>query len=43
MEMNHFEMKISKFSNQLIDDMHVERAKKLCFIMVTCINDGEMN
>ena len=43
MEMNHFEMKISKFSNWVIVDMHVEGAKKSCFIMVTRINDGQMN
>lgn len=33
MEMNHFVMKISKFANRLTVDMHVESAKKSCFIM----------
>ena len=42
MKMSHFDMKISKFSNQLIIDMHVVDDEKIKFPYCTSINNGQM-
>ena len=42
MEMSHFDMKISKFLNLLLFDMHVGNDKKLKFYHGTTVKNAQM-
>ena len=42
MEMSHFDMKISIFSNHLLFDMHVGNDKKLKFYHGTTVKNAQM-
>ena len=42
MEMSHFDMKISKFSNHLLFDMHVGNDEKLNFYHGTTVKNAQM-